>query len=44
MCGVSILSYLLVFFSDPGRLYEEFKTGLTEDQIKSIEEVIKNIK
>ena len=33
------MTYLIVFFSDPGKLFEDFKSGLTEDQIKSIEEV-----
>jgi len=30
---------LRIFFSDPGRLFENFKTDLTDAQIKSIEEV-----
>jgi hypothetical protein len=39
--GLSILSFLIIFFSNPGSLFENFSTDLSEDEIKSIEEVNK---
>lgn len=38
--GLAIITYISVFLSDPGRLFADLKLGLTDEQIKSIEEVI----